>query len=633
METQYSVSIVLISLIVAIFASYVSLDLVRSIARAHARTKFYWIFGSSVAMGLGIWSMHYIGMLAFHIPGVPMAYDISLMGLSILVAISASSIGLSVINRPNLSIARIMGGGTAMAFAIVGMHYIGMFSMRMDAVIQWDIGLVLLSILVALFASYITITLAAEMKNKRNPMGAHILTSVIFGLGIAAMHYIGMEAATFTHHYHNTSYSEGVLIANDRMNVVVMVSSGVILAIVLIASWTNRLFDRRSLELAEKNRLYQEAELANITKTRFLANMSHEIRTPISAIIGFTDFLMNDKLTLDEQKSYISTINRSAHGLARLIDDILDLSKIEMNQVNYEFTPVNLESFMKEIITLFDFKTKQKGLKFIYIPAPEQNINIKTDGYRLRQILINLISNSIKFTQHGSITLKQKISSDWLEFEITDTGIGISTENQSKLFKPFSQGDSSMARKFGGTGLGLEISKKLAQGLGGNLSLISSLPDHGSTFLLSIPYIPTELSPIETHKIQSVDKPLSGFRILVAEDVEDNQLLIARYLKKEGAEVDFANDGVEAIEKAMSFPYNYILMDIQMPTLDGYQATTELRNRGYKRPIIALTAHAMPEEKRSCLAAGCDDFHTKPINIRVLVDLLLKHKSRAELSL
>lgn len=632
MQTHYSVGIVLISLLVAIFASYVSLDLVRSIAKANSRTKSYWIFGSSVAMGLGIWSMHYIGMLAFHIQGMTMAYDIPLMILSVFVAISASSIGLMIINEPVLSTFSLATGGSAMALAIVGMHYIGMLSMRMDALIQWNTGLILVSIVVALLASCITIALASRIKDQKEPLITQLQASAIFGLGIAGMHYIGMEAATFVYHIHREPDHDGVLLASENMNTVVIASTALILGIVFAVNWINRVLAKRTRELEEKNRLYHEAELANITKTRFLANMSHEIRTPISAIIGFSDFLLNDKLSPEEQKNYIATINRSAHGLAKLIDDILDLSKIEMNQISYEFTSLELQQFMADIISLFKIKAEQKGLTFIYESRITQSVNLKTDGYRLRQILINIINNAIKFTQTGAITLRSEITDKWVQFEIQDTGIGISPEQQLKLFKPFSQADSSTARRFGGTGLGLEISKKLAQGLGGDLILLSSSPEAGSTFQLKIPYRTTHLAPQAGKSLTTDEKPLSGFKILLAEDVEDNQFLIARYLSKQGAEVQFANNGVEAVEKAQKEHFHYILMDIQMPILDGYQATAELRKKGYRRPIIALTAHAMPEEKRACLQAGCDDFHTKPINIKTLVTVLLKHKNKVNLT-
>ncbi len=633
MQTHYSPFLVLISFAVAIFASYVTLDLVGSITQAKGCAKKLWLCGGALAMGLGIWSMHFIGMLAFSMPGMEMAYDIPLMALSIAIAIFASATALYIVSRPIVSWFSLIAGGFLFASTIAGMHYVGMFSMRMDAVTEWDTTLVILSIVIALMSSFAALFVSLRLRTLESHVRLQLLASLLMGLGIAGMHYTGMEAATF-HHMHMAAVETDSLLVSSGLTTLVFTGTILILLLALAGTILNRAFASRKQKLDESARMYKEAEAANITKTRFLANMSHEIRTPISAIMGFAELAQDDDLSAADRKEYLKIIFRSARSLSQLVDEILDLSKIEMGHLKIETAGVDLKSFIDDILSLLQIKADEKGLLLKYSSETGPISSISTDAYRLRQIMVNVIGNAIKFTDRGQVAITQKFleinGKRFIGFEVNDTGIGISEVAQQKLFTAFTQADNSMTRKFGGTGLGLDISRRLARALNGDLTLQSSVSGKGSQFLITIPLITninkvTLNAPMLDTQITKSKQELENISVLLVEDVIDNQILIKRFLEKNGAVVEVANNGREAVEKAFARNFDIILMDIQMPIMDGHEATRTLRSKGYDKPIVALTAHAMAEEKENCLKSGCNDYLTKPINFSRLISVVAKY--------
>ncbi|NLX14092.1 MAG: response regulator [Phycisphaerales bacterium] len=403
--------------------------------------------------------------------------------------------------------------------------------------------------------------------------------------------------------------------------------------------------ERRSAALRET---MIRAEEANRTKSEFLANMSHEIRTPMTAILGFTevlqDYAVNELASPDLAKA-VETIQRNGEHLLQIINDILDLSKVEAGKLCVETIRCQPVQAATEVISLMQARADAKGLdlNLEYTGAiPEY---IQTDPTRLRQILFNLIGNAIKFTEAGAVRVRLRLRNDpgqepSLQFDVVDTGIGLTAEQATRLFQPFMQADTSTTRRFGGSGLGLTISKRLAEMLGGTITVASSL-GHGSTFSVTIATGSLEgvrmiehpqygLDPTSSRSTANQDSsaPVTlASRILLAEDGPDNQKLIAFILKKAGAEVTIAENGRIAVEQAMTAadngqPFDVILMDMQMPVLDGYQATTELRRQNYTGPIIALTAHAMPKDREKCLLAGCDDYAAKPISRKELLETI-----------
>lgn len=378
------------------------------------------------------------------------------------------------------------------------------------------------------------------------------------------------------------------------------------------------------------------AEAANLSKSEFLANMSHEIRTPMTAILGYADLLSDATYSPEMHQNFIETIRSNGTHLLTIINDILDLSKIEAGKLTVERIMLSPCELLNEIVLLMNERATQKGLLLEIEYSGKIPATIESDPTRLRQIMLNLVGNAIKFTESGSITIMARLATarnevdPTLEIAVRDTGIGISSEQQESLFQAFSQGDNSTTRKFGGTGLGLAISQKLAQMLGGKIQ-VQSTHGKGSSFTLTIET--GSLSTIELldnprHAAKNPGSPavelhtpahLRGARILLVEDGPDNQRLIKHILSKQGAKVELAGNGQIGVDMAMSAlrndqPYNIILMDMQMPILDGYCATAQLRKQNYRGAIIALTAHAMDGDSAKCLAAGCDDYATKPID-------------------
>lgn len=389
------------------------------------------------------------------------------------------------------------------------------------------------------------------------------------------------------------------------------------------------------LQVAQKN-----AEMASQAKTQFLANMSHEIRTPLNAIMGFTELLLDPNQKLEDKTNSISVVRRNCQQLLKVIDQVLDISKVESGGLEVETLETNILNVVSGVRSLLSITALKKNLTLRFSIENKIPEKVKTDPTRLRQILMNIIGNALKFTERGFITTTIKFltkdnKKSFLQFRIQDTGIGLDPNYVEKIFLPFSQADSSTTRMFGGTGLGLSLSRKLARAMGGDVWLESSKLGSGCCFVAEVEAQPisetrwvTQFSDIENYDARESDvvpADLRGKNILLVEDAPDNQMLIRRYLQKTGARVDIANNGKEGVEKALKNDYQVVLMDIQMPLMDGYEATSKLRNTGYKKPIIALTAHAFKEERDKCLRAGCNDHLTKPINRKILVENLIKY--------
>ena len=379
------------------------------------------------------------------------------------------------------------------------------------------------------------------------------------------------------------------------------------------------------------------AEAANRAKSEFLANMSHELRTPMTAILGFADILLENPAGCDPMDA-AEAIQRNGEHLLALLNDILDLSKIEAGKTGLEFQACSPVKIVSEVLATMRVRADAKGLPLCGENDPAIPKMVMTDPLRLRQILVNLIGNAIKFTETGSVRVVTRMEKDqagnaMLTFDVIDTGIGIADDQRALLFQPFSQVDASAGRRFGGTGLGLAISRRLARMLGGDIT-VSSVLGRGATFSVTIAVEqaamkePAERSkPRVTAPPQTIDPVNIRGRILLVEDSPDNQRLIAFLLRTAGAEVSVADNGQAAIDCALQaqeagLPFDLIFMDMQMPILDGYEATQRLRGLGYRRPIVALTAHAMASDREKCLGAGCDDYLTKPINRGMLLQTL-----------
>ncbi len=395
-------------------------------------------------------------------------------------------------------------------------------------------------------------------------------------------------------------------------------------------------------------RAKEAAVSASRSKSEFLANMSHEVRTPLTAILGYTEQLLDSNVT-PEQSEALQTIQRNGQHLLCVLNDILDLSKIEAGKMQVESVPCAPLELLHDVCEMMRVRADAKGLLLSLVvesPLPEMFVS---DPTRLRQILLNLVSNAVKFTEVGEVQIRARYAADdaqhgTLSVDVIDTGPGMTAEHVAGLFTPFFQGDQATARRHGGTGLGLAISRRLAEMLGGQIR-VHSVPNCGSTFTLVLPLeLPDGAKLISADEARSRHRPpprtepphpdlLQGVHVLLAEDGPDNQRLIAFMLRKAGADVTVASNGRQAVELCLAplddahgaLRFDVVLMDMQMPEMDGYEATRLLRAQGYRGPIIALTAHAMSHDRQRCLDAGCDDYASKPVQRNDLLHLVARY--------
>lgn len=444
--------------------------------------------------------------------------------------------------------------------------------------------------------------------------------------------------------YYEQQYTTGIQSSTKQAKIGIMILLVVLAINIFFVVEPSILIIRkqvRSLDIATK-----QAKRADIVRWRLLTNMGHEFRTPMNAIMGFANLINEGSLTAEERSRLAVSIYESSSHLTHLIETMLDMSAIESGQLRIINEPCHLDPLLEQLRADIASKCNAKGLKLNIVIDPHCNKLITTDAKRLAQILYNLAENAIKFTAKGSVnitaTMAMNTEKPTLLFKVKDSGIGIKPEFHQSIFDPFSQAEDAMTRNYGGVGLGLAVSRDLARAMGGDIVVESTL-GKGSTFFLTID--PGEQTPLsatdQAHSnqhAQTNDSPqpaqttaptsspqFKNARVLIVDDSEDNRVLLKHYFKSTGAQVVFANDGQQAINTVQDAinsnePFQLILMDMQMPVLDGYHATVKLRNQGITVPIIAITAHALAGDREHCLSAGCDEYMTKPVDKQQLMD-------------
>ena len=387
------------------------------------------------------------------------------------------------------------------------------------------------------------------------------------------------------------------------------------------------------------------AKDASEAKSAFLANMSHEIRTPLNAVLGFTDVLRRGLVSdSDEALDHLNMIHRSGAHLLELINDILDLSKIEANRMQVESIDTEVVSIVLDVADVLRVRATDKEIGLVTRFKSDIPATIQADPTRLRQVITNLVGNAIKFTEDGEVSVVVELSDDSsiLQIHVQDSGIGMTPEQQSKIFESFVQADSTTTRKFGGTGLGLSISRRLTEAMGGELT-VESEPNVGSVFTVSLRVLESDLeNTLTPQEIEETASQRAGANadgtirrlpakpVLVVDDGDANRRLIKLVLGRAGAQVSTAENGLEAIEAIKQNEFALVFMDMQMPVLDGYSATKQLRDEGFTIPIVALTGNAMKGDREKCIEMGCDDFLSKPVNLDDLLDCSLRHLGQTE---
>ncbi len=731
----YDYRLVAVSVLIAMLAAYAALDLAGRVTASRGRVRFLWLTGGAAAMGIGIWSMHYVGMLAYRLP-VQVFYDWPTVLASLAAAVFASGIALYVVSRNVMTPLRAGIGGLLMGIGIATMHYTGMEAMRLSAMCRYSPGLVTLSVILAIVISLVALWLTFNLREEAPAMRwRKVASAVVMGAAIPVMHYTGMAAVTFTPMDSAPNLSHSVEISELGIAGIVGVTL-MILALAILTSVIDRRFSAQSLELSRSDERYRQlvesvqvilwrrnvdsstfsfvnkeaeellgypaeqwltnsnfllshvpaedhqlvqrfcaaaaetrepqcfehrmisangnviwlrtsvrliagsggaqelvgvmtditdrkraqeaAENASRAKSEFLASMSHEIRTPMNGVIGMTELALGTELTF-EQRDYIATAKMSAESLLTVINDILDFSKIEAGKFDLDPTCFQLHESIDETMKALALQAHEKDLELICDIKPEVPRCVVGDSARLRQIIVNLVGNAIKFTQHGEVELQVRQEAqegDDLRLHLTvrDTGIGIPSEKQKIIFEAFSQADSSTTRKFGGTGLGLTISSRLIEAMGGKI-WVESEPGKGSNFhfTISLRVASEAPQPLE-------EKALAGIPVLVVDDNSTNRRILTELLwtwQMKPTPAASAEEALSYLRRASrrGQPFTLVLSDVHMPVMDGFDLADRIKRMPNAPDVVImmLTSGERQGDVQRCRELGITSYLTKPV--------------------
>ena len=652
MPKDFNLGLVFLSYLVAVTASHVTLLLAARVRDPNATNWKLWVVSGGFAMGIGIWSMHFVATLALRLP-ISVLYDLSFTALSWVFAIVACSAAFIVLRRLTGKHREFLLPGALIGIGIASMHYTGDASMRLSPGIRYDPVLFVASILIAIGAATAALWIAFHLAKQR-AVFTNFGAALVMGAAVVGMHFTAVAAANF--HPDSICLASGPRLDEEWMAYTIGGFTFLILtATMLLSAYDARLssaiaggaeqlrqaneqLERRVRERTEElRRAHDAARAGSQAKSAFVATMSHEIRTPLNAVIGMLELFSYSKLSGD-QREMLSAARESSRSLLMLIDDILDFSKIEVGKLEIHPQPCSVARLVDGVHDTFEHAASGKGLLLTRRIDPALWPAHLIDPSRLRQVLTNLVSNAIKFTHTGTVSLEVKAlepkpedgpARQTLCFSVHDSGIGMSPETQRRLFEPFQQGQSETSRRYGGTGLGLAISRQLIGLMGGSIQ-ITSTEGLGTRVLVTLAAGQASASAIRDEEPASggarapvpVAAP-AGTRILIVDDHPVNLAMLKRQLKVLGLEADTAASGLEALGKWRREGHSLVITDLQMPEMDGYAFARAIRaeqdQSGKRKPtVVAFTANTHSEALEQCIDAGMDDYVTKPAELVTL---------------
>jgi len=640
---HYDIPLVVVSILVAIAASYSALSLAGRVAQSKGRTMLAWTVGGAIAMGSGIWAMHFVGMLAFQLP-IEIAFDIPITMVSLLLPVAASGLALWQVSQALLSRTRLAVSAVLMGAGINAMHYTGMAAMRMRPGIEYDPWLFALSVLIAIGASALALWIAFRLRRNTPWVWLpRIGAAVVMGAAIVGMHYTGMAAARFPSDSICMAAREGV--QHGGLALLVVIASFCVLGLALGATVFDarmeanaRILAMSEVTAAEREGLLaleraarDQAEQLSALKDEFLATLSHELRTPLNAILGWAGMLQRgvpDEATL---RRGLETIERNARAQGQLIDDLLDMSRIVAGTLRLDVQRVEPGRVVEAALGTVHPAAVAKQID-VRVDLAREIGELHGDPGRLQQVLWNLLSNAVKFTPNGG-TVGVVLERDGKEavIRVSDSGIGIAPEFLPHVFDRFRQQDASITRRHGGLGLGLSIARQLVELHGGTIVADSAGENAGTVFTLRLPLIDKEKEKENgiagaAHGAPSAIlaglEDLAGLKVLLVDDAADTLEVLEQILAQAGAITMAASSATMALALLERERPDVIVSDIGMPDIDGLELMRRIRSRAGADgtiPAIALSALTRAEDRERALRTGFSDYLAKPVEAAALV--------------